>query len=685
MLYGKNGTGKSRILDQLTKAFQGIGDPKDPRFPPTLLHTSVEVRPIKGDTEFVKSLYGMLDVPEELEHGDNDRIAFQDAVLRRLNSWGELAADHPSELLEYSALRTSAGFHLSIAPCGTPAHPAWSVYVSGILDADAHAKMAAYGTALSKIYQSIVENSDLGSEDWVSKIPFYMAQSREWYTEPFRAILDAPSKQERYVSIGSSPMANWPLHIPVPLVQIGTVSSGPAEIFVDSMTLSQIQRETLTHVSAYKEWNSSIVKASVESELDLSESVLAAVDLVETEANRILELLADFSFKLHFDVATPSDWFAGNPPKWVVIPRHSSSERIELERLSFSEQKWVRFALSMVLSNSGTGNPRITILDEPEQGLHRQLETRVSTGIQRLVSEYNDVTVVGATHSPAFLDVRHGSRLLHVSLIGSGKTIVSNLEVGVSSRNLDEEAERLGVSLSDILALTRVAVVVEGTHDQIVLEKLLARDIRQSGARIFMMRGTDNTVALPDMQFLFDALDAPIVVVLDNMIQSRVMPIWKKAVDAFRDRDVKQTERYLSELSAGRPTKEERALVELGMRAIRVGKLSRITPFGLEQSDILDYLSPLHFDLGANDWQGYKKEFNATPAPRGSFKEFLQKRHGAKINVTRVSQAAEASDDVPDDISTLGTLIRELGFLGAPDDVEIMARNRLSNPPRRRL
>lgn len=669
MLYGKNGTGKTRLLDELTRAFDGVGEPKRMSRPRTLIHISVEVRPSSGDNNFVAALYEMLDVANELQAEDKHREEFQSALLGRVNLWEDLDLEDALELIDYPELKTSQGFHLSLVPSGTPADAQWTVYLSAILGVDDLRKLAQHGAVHSKINRAMAEGREPGWDTLsAAKRPFRLAESEEWYSEPFDVIRDGAAAP-KYVPTNSSPLDGWPPHVPVPLVSIGSISRGPAQVFVNSLPLDVIQQRTLSRVSRTP-WKTPIVEASAGTEVVLADRVRDAVALAESETNRILSLLADFPFRLRFDTGSPSDWFAGQPPKWVAIPRHNESIKISLDDLSFSEQKWVRFALSLFLSKSDQGKPRVVIVDEPEQGLHRQLESRISMGLHKLVSEFHDLAIVGATHSPAFLDPRHGSNLLHASLTGSGNTVISALEVGVGRLRLDEDSKRLGIAPSDILAMTRVAVIVEGTHDQIVLEECLSDDLLTSGARVFVMRGTDNAAALPDMQFLFDALDAPIVVVVDNVVQARVLPIWERAVDAFRAGNLKLAERTLTELESRSATKEERALAELGKRGIQVGWLSRIAPFGLQQPDILDYLSPRYFNLNAADWQIYKAAFQARKRNGDSFKDFVRREYGAKINMAAVVAASKAIVTMPDDFAELGGLIRRLGYLGAIDDLD---------------
>lgn len=676
MFYGKNGVGKTRLLDQVTQAFQGVGRLSGLNGPQSLIHIDVDLRPTAGDNAFMLELYEMLDIPRQISREDDDRGGFQTELLKRVNEMAEQDLDNPLDLRGYPELRTSDGFSFSLAPSGSSGARSWRVYLSAILDDQERHDLAQYGAALSRITRSMLENSTFDDGPMTHPAPFRLAQATEWYKEPFEFTRGSSPETPKYVRLGSSPLDSWPAHLPVPLVEIGSITRGPAQAFINSMPLKDIQQSTLSRVAASARGKGHLVQGTDGAEVMLSVAADEAVLEAETETNRILALLADFPFRVSFETGTPSDWFAGNTPQWTAVPNFGDQSKIPLTDLSFSQQKWVRFALSLYLAKSDPGMPRVIIVDEPEQGLHRQLESRISEGLQKLTSEFPDVAIIGATHSPAFLDPRHGGHLRHVTLTGSGVTLVSTLEVGLGRFSIGEESERLGVRPSDILTMTRVAVIVEGVHDQIVLEKCLANDLRESGAKVFAMRGTDNATALPDMQFLFDALDAPILVVVDNVTQSRIQPIWARANAAVLANNRKSAEKALQELSRRATSKEEQVLAELGLRAIQIGRFSRIVPFGLERPDILDYLSPSHFNLDASEWQPYKDEWFLTRAGRNSvsFKEFLRKTHDAKINTDSVAQAALALKQLPDDFVELGTRIRTLGYLGVPDDLELSIR-----------
>lgn len=670
MLYGKNGVGKTRLLEQVTQALRGVGRKGRTRTAGSLIHISIDTQPADGDGDFVRALYEMLDVHEDSYREDEYREEFQRAVMARADSWGEFFEDDPMDFLAYPELSTSQGFQISLEPEGTSENRSWSVYLSAVLSEEQHQELQTYARASDDSNRALLEdaNTDLML---ALKNPFSLARAKEWYLQPFDVRPGLSPGGHEYLVLGSSPIHSWPSSVPVPLIKLGRIWQGPAQVFMDSMPTEEIQQKSLLLVAAGAGRRNPVVEASDDSDVVIAAGARNAALKAVREANRILDLLGDFPFQLRFDTGTPSEWFSGKTPRWVAFPRDQEQISIPLHDLSFSQQRWTRFALSLFLYGAVQGKPLVIILDEPEQGLHRQLETRVARGVQQLGDVFTDVSIMGATHSPAFLDPRLGARLLHLTLTGGAETAIRPLEVGVAQKSLDEESERLGIRPSDLLSMTRVAVIVEGTHDQIVLEECLPAHIRESGARVFVMRGTDHAAALPDMQFLFDALDAPIIVVLDNVVQSRVAPIWQSAVEAAGAGDSKLAERRLDELLSKASTKEEHALVELGRRAVQLGRLGRIIPFGLQRPDILDYLSPRFFNLNFDDWQASKSAFRQEKWRDEGFKAFLRRKYAGKINATTVREAAKAVDTIPDDLLALGNLVRQQGYLGFVDELEV--------------
>jgi hypothetical protein len=580
--------------------------------------------------------------------------------------------DDGLDLENYPELEeVNAGFQLSLEAHGTTHRPSWLVYLSSTLGKDQHLALSRYAKQRSNALRAFHSYPPLDSDRGRPLFPLRLMDSEGWWLQTphqLTAGADTPTTLT-YRELGPAPIEDWPLDVPVPLLLLGEVDQVPAWAFTDAMSTDEIQGRTLQLVAAGAGGRNAPVEGADETEVVLAAGVESAVKKVESDANRILSQLAEFPFELQFQVGNPSDWFVGSIPRWVAIPHIDAELALPLEELSFSQNKWARFALSLCLrGGSSGGKPMIIMLDEPEQGLHRQLETRVAEGVTSLSGMFPNVAILGATHSPAFLDPRRGATLLHLTLTGEGETLVVPLDLGVGSRYLDEESKRLGISVADIVSLTRVVLLVEGTHDQIVVEHFLKQELKSSGARVFVMRGTDHAVALPDAQFIFDALDAPIIVVLDNVIQADVSAFWKQAQQAVSAGNPKQAERTLAALSL-RKSKEERTLGELGIKALQVGRLNRIVPFGLAKRDVLDYLPPE--SLGVNvTWEAAKVEWKRQGQSNEKFKNFLRRKYNAIINAESVELAARSIKTIPDDFRGLGILAQQLGHLGAIDDLE---------------
>jgi hypothetical protein len=80
---------------------------------------------------------------------------------------------------------------------------------------------------------------------------------------------------------------------------------------------------------------------------------------------------------------------------------------------------------------------------------------------------------------------------------------------------------------SDLLRRQRVILLVEGLHDQIVLEGLLGDELRRSRVHMVPIRGGRQLPAALESQLLFDFTDALIVPVLDNLSAEHVNDVWR--------------------------------------------------------------------------------------------------------------------------------------------------------------
>ena len=70
---------------------------------------------------------------------------------------------------------------------------------------------------------------------------------------------------------------------------------------------------------------------------------------------------------------------------------------------------------------------------------------------------------------------------------------------GALDQELARVSESLGISAGEPL-MTRLALFVEGPHDQIILEEWLGQDLRVAGVRVYPVHGADNMPGLAESE-----------------------------------------------------------------------------------------------------------------------------------------------------------------------------------------
>lgn len=201
----------------------------------------------------------------------------------------------------------------------------------------------------------------------------------------------------------------------------------------------------------------------------------------------------------------------------------------------------------------------IRVFDEPEAHLHPAAQRQAASAIDRLRTRGQNVVI--ASHSPHFLDLP-GWSLVHVQR-GDEGTRVDRLpaESGVARSAL---ASQLGVNRGELLAGINGVLIVEGTHDQLMLQRLYGEQLQAAGLAVLRMFGTSNLLATAELDFLDRYLDVPVIVLLDYTRVDRV------------DR--------------GRPaTDEEKKLLDLKITCRRRNR--RFHMVGLDRPDVVAYLS----------------------------------------------------------------------------------------------
>lgn len=282
--------------------------------------------------------------------------------------------------------------------------------------------------------------------------------------------------------VGVSPMNGWPTSLPVPIMRIGTTTTSPAQVSSGTENIGTLNHRTRVLVDASRPAAGNVVEVAADSEVVLHPWAATSIKDVEARANRLLHAALPGQFQLAINIKGPSSWFLGDPPEWRAVLPGPDGLACDLERLSRAQLRWATLSIAGSLASSATDRPALLCIDEPEAGLHRLVEQALPQRLVDLCSA-GGTSVLAATHSPALLDAR-SIGLVHAQRTGTAATSLVSLEVGVGRQLLDEEAHRLGIPVSDLIAMTRVAVLVEGSHDECVLHVVARRLGRGGGAPV---------------------------------------------------------------------------------------------------------------------------------------------------------------------------------------------------------
>lgn len=158
----------------------------------------------------------------------------------------------------------------------------------------------------------------------------------------------------------------------------------------------------------------------------------------------------------------------------------------------------------------------VRVFDEPEAHLHPAAQRRTAVALQRLRLRGQNVLI--ASHSAHFLDLPDWTQV-HVERLGLETKLVP---VPPSTQAQGDLARQLGVNRGELLAGIDALLLVEGQHDQVMLERMFGADLRAAGIAVVRMHGTNNLLATAELDFLDRYLDVPVIVLLDYTSVDRV-------------------------------------------------------------------------------------------------------------------------------------------------------------------
>ncbi|MGW6174102.1 hypothetical protein ACWF5H_11470 [Arthrobacter sp. NPDC055138] len=662
VLYGLNGSGKTTVLSEVEAVLAGIGPnhPYGVSSTRSCLHirlTSLEADP--GQFE-----------PSSFE------LALMDSILdpmgadspprpTRFEKWQEVLNDFLCEEKESDwiwddpLLAKQQNVHFALVPIGTPNKPAWGSYLSAELSKTEWSALKRVVDVQRDFFTSVLENQDASGIKAVQAAVQECSISGQWET-PWTKVASKGAVERDLVS-------GWPAHFALPISLLGRIEVAPVHVISDRGTMEGVQEASNNLLVSLAESEGELIDIATESETQLNPRFLLAVSEVTSAANTFLDLTGPHYFTLELELKSPSEWFVGEVPEWWA---KSGDIEVGLGRLSGAELRWAKTALQWAITGQDTSRPQIFLIDEPERGLHRARERELPRAMNSLCRASQNLSVLAASHAPAFLDVRVGAILHHVSRLREYPTVLHSVDLS-SQASLSQSAHSLGLAPSDLLQLTRVFVLVEGIHDEIVLDTLIGDSIRDGGGRIIPINGAAHARSIADARILFDATEASVVFVLDNVVGREASEIWESAVGAYENGQRKVAKSILARLTDLSFGGESLWLRELGERAIDCNVIHRIRPFGLSKRDILCYLPVTDFVSGARRWEDLETEYDRARRDgrtKMAFKSWLTTMRGADFSRANIEKAAKSMPrPLPREFTELALLSQSFGLLGPLD------------------
>lgn len=456
----------------------------------------------------------------------------------------------------------------------------------------------------------------------------------------------------------------------IPIFPLGTIHLDQTQWRRDFQVVTNVGRSPEAELNAIEcrieEW---LRSASDARETPILTTGAAGVDLnpllraeVEQVTERASETLRDLlgdeapSLAIHID---PEAALRGRRLIALGADDYSAWEHIPIRSLSEAQQRWAAVCLNLAYAEVVERNSaRALLLDEPDASLHISARRAISVRLAELTRTHG-IPVVASTHGVELID-RSEARLWHTSRADDRR-----LRRVTTSELAAMAPDESGLSSSDVLLMTRAWVIVEGDHDQAVLQEWLGDTLAQVRARILKMRGTDNALTILDSQLLHETTDAAVVVVVDHVkaeltdTLNALLQV-QRADPARREENLQVLDRLRKRQQPGG---EGATLVALAQEACKRGRPTRLKLVGLTKPDVIEYLPAEAFVPGAT-WQALVAEWRATPRVQGRptqpFKSWLRRAKGAVVTTENIAKVASCQDALHEDFIRLDAVLREV-------------------------
>lgn len=671
VVYGLNGSGKTRLLTGITSALSGVRSNVGLGLIVRVAHPTAD--DIKEDGESGDrrcSGAGLLlalaqsqtgadtrQVAGRSRHYAEDLLSLARAseiVNRMIRSEIDILPDTREGLAEELLLDRL----FLLYPTGTsetPSWEAWPVADPGGPNAKADLEM------LARAKQTFDLDGDFDAWDLVME--------RSLILTPSEAGLTTRTRDQVLIS-AYAPYSGDKVGVMFP----GTALHGPIDFGLDLLPeLENVSEATISYLGSIvsnslvdleRAWISE--RRFVRSVEDGVEMARVAEQSAKDASTGLEELAAEFLRAALFDapevslqVMSVSNRFSGSPARWF-FRRALGTTAVGLEDLSRAERRWAEQAITEALywhhrnameTEVNRLRPLLLVIDEPEAGLHRSAEAQMA---QALVAQSRDPRrlVVAATHSPELLDLREAHILEVKRNAGQrGRSKVQPLDLS------DRTAlQTLGLNPSDLLRWPRIFLLVEGLHDELILDEYFDARLRAARVRILPLRGATKLPATIESRVLFDFTEAHVVALLDNQRGDELSSVWEEAQAARLLGTVDEATRIVVEGIRGKD-EEARFMREWLTAALAKGLESRVTPYGLAQRDVIEYLPVTMMVSGAQDWTALRSEHaddrNRDKSTPHDFKKWLELTRNVEVTPDTLRAAVRADRSVPKELERL--------------------------------
>ena len=627
-------------------------------------------------------------LPNEIDtEGIGGRGGFQDV-------WSQIAllidlapATHDVLNDSIAALYESADAGLlTLRACGTEGAPAWQVFLAG----------AVHGAELFPGLLTLMSERQLVQTSGISDLSKKMsdgALASGDARDQLEAIVQAFLLDNALTWADTSPYClprwrgsstcraahrDWPawLQIPIfpaadnltlPPVQVLGSDESPRDPDLDTLNHILASRKNAADASGRMSATPAVLGSGGDGPI-FEASVGEALRTVKQEADANLRDVLIGAPAMRFHMGSIEDWLVGIRPCWQFEESNSAVGWLPLGMLSSAQWRWAKLAIGLA-SAPGGELPVVFICDEPETGLHRLAERRLTTGLHKLALR-TGVSILTATHSPQLLDSNHVRPVL-VRRDSGGAVAISPVPLSIVDRLAAEHsAGELSLAVADLVPLMRLAVVVEGLHDEMVFTALLRDPLDSALAGILPLHGGRHTRSVAEARLLFDGTDADVLLVLDNLDHQQVHEIWSETTSLAAQGDFDAARVRLDGLQRSKSA-ERLFLHQLGLRALEVGRIDRIHIHGLSLPDVICYLPPEELLNKPTPWERLIDSWrrDASPEQPKDLKKWLKTNHLLPVEpelldaaVERAAVAARrGSLPLHPDLVGLGLRIQSLG------------------------